>query len=171
MADPPAAAEPSQQAGGSRLGSSGRDPERARSSRARRKSIRSMRTGRGQSLAPGPPTDSHSGSGKDTNPTQAMDWEDTPDKGKSQANPTTPTLPMNYPMEEPAATPSSRSASARDPKTAFGGQHSQQPARSNLAASPSIRRGTISGTPGSRAPPAKEIGDSEEEVAPSPNLR
>ena len=35
VADPPATAEPSQQAGGSRPGSSGKDPERARSSGAR----------------------------------------------------------------------------------------------------------------------------------------
>ena len=52
MADPPATAEPSQQAGGSRLGNFGKDPERPRSSGARRKSTGSVRRGRGQSPAP-----------------------------------------------------------------------------------------------------------------------
>ena len=52
VADPPTTAELSQQAGGSRPGSSGKVPERARSSQARRKSTGSVRTGRGQSLGP-----------------------------------------------------------------------------------------------------------------------
>ena len=74
-------------------------------------------------------------------------------------------------MQEPIATPPSRSASAQDPRTASGGQHPERPTGSNPAPSLSIRRGTVSGTPGSRAPPAEETGDSEEEVAPSPNLK
>ena len=57
VADLPATAEPSQQAGGSRPGSSKRDPEIPRSFGARRKSTGSVRTGRGQSPAPRPPTD------------------------------------------------------------------------------------------------------------------
>ena len=54
VADPPTTAEPSQQVGGSRPGSSGKDPERARSPQVRRKSTGSVRTGRGQyrSLVP-----------------------------------------------------------------------------------------------------------------------
>ena len=172
VADPPATAEPSQQAGGSRPGSSGRDPERARSSRARRKSTGSVRTGRGQSPAPRV-SDRSRTPDRTRSPIrhQAMDREATPDKGKSRANPATPTFPTDYPMGEPAATSPSRSASARYQRTALGGQHSQPAAGSNPAASPSIRRGTVSKTLGSRAPPAEEIDDSEEEVAPSPNLR
>jgi hypothetical protein len=55
--DPPAAAEPSQQGGGSRPGSSGRDPERTHSSGARRNitgpaMTSSVRSRRGQSPAP-----------------------------------------------------------------------------------------------------------------------
>ena len=172
MTDPPTAAEPSEQAGGSRPGSSGQNPERPRSSGARRKSTGSARTGRGQS--PGP-----RGSDRSRTPdrvrspirNQALGQEATPDKGKSRANPSAPTSPADYPMEEPVVTPPSRTASARDPRTASGRQHSQHPAGSNPAASPSVRKGTGSGTPGSRAPPAEETGDSEEEVAPSPNLR
>ena len=172
VADPPTTAEPSQQAGGSRPRSSGKDPERARSSGARRKSTGSVRTGRGQSPAPRSSDRSRTPDRARTPiRDQALDREATPDRGKSRANPATPSFPADYAMEEPATTPPSRSASARDPRTTSGGQHSQQPAGSNLAPSSSIRRGTVSGTPGSRAPPAEETGDSEEEVAPSPNLR
>ena len=172
VADPPVAAEPSQQAGGSRPGSSGKDPERPRSSGARQKSTGSVRTGLGQSPAPRT-SDRSRTPDRVRSPIrdQAMDRDVTPDKGKSRANPATPTFPTDYPMEEPVTTPPSRSASARDPMTASGRQYSQQPAGSNPAASPSIRKGTVSGTPGSRAQPAEETGDSEEEMAPSPNLR
>ena len=171
MTDPPTTAEPSEQAGGSRPGSSGQNPERPRSSGARRKSTGSARSGRGQS--PGP-----RGSDRSRTPdrvrspirNQALGQEATPDKGKSRANPSAPTSPADYLMEEPAVTPPSRTASARDPRTASGRQHSH-PAGSNPAASPSVRKGAGSGTPASRAPPAEETGDSEEEVAPSPNLR
>ena len=172
VADPPAAAEPSQQAGGSRPGSSEKDPERPRSSGARQKSTGSVRTGRGQSPAP-KTSDRSRTPDRVRSPIrhQAMDRDVTPDKGKARVNPTTPTFLTDYPMEEPVATPPSRSASARDPRTALGRQHSQQVAGSNPAASPSIRKGTVSRTPGSRVQPAEETGDSEEEVAPSPNLR
>ena len=140
VADPPATAEPSHQAGGSRPQSSGRDLERAWSSGALRKSTGSVRTGRGQS--PAPKTSNRSRTlDRARTPIrhQAMDREATSDKGKSRANPATPTFSTDYPMEEPAATRPSRSASPRDPRTASGGQHSQQPARSNPAASPSTR--------------------------------
>ena len=156
VADPPATAEPSQQAGGSRPGSSGKDPEKARSSGTWRKSTGSIKTGRGQSLAPRSLERSRTPDRARTPIRhQAMDWEATPDRGKSRANPATPTFQTDYPMTEPTATPPSRSTSAQDSRTASGGQHLQQLAGSNPAASPSIRRGTISGTPGSRAPPAE----------------
>ena len=102
---------------------------------------------------------------------QAMDQEATLNKGKSRANPTTPTFPTDFLMNEPAATPPSRSASARNLRTTSGGQHSQPPAGSNPAANPSIWKGTVFGTPGFRAPPTEETDDSDEEVAPSSNLR
>ena len=52
VVDPPTTAEPSQQAGGSKPGSFGKDSERVRSSGVRRKSTGSVRTGRGQSPVP-----------------------------------------------------------------------------------------------------------------------
>jgi hypothetical protein len=61
--NPPTAAEPSQQGGGSRPGSSGKDPERTHSSGARRKSTGSARSGRGPVLGPtlGPVSDARQG--------------------------------------------------------------------------------------------------------------
>ena len=50
--NPPMAAGPNQQGGGFRPGSSGRAPERTRSSQVRRKSTGSIRIGRGQSPVP-----------------------------------------------------------------------------------------------------------------------
>ena len=172
VADPPTTAEPSQQAEGSRPGSSGKDPERARSSQVRQKNTGSVRTGRGQSLVP-------RSSNRSRTPDRARmpirhqtsDREATPDRGKIQVHPAFPIFSADYQMQEPAATPPSKSASARDPRTASGGQHSGRPAGSNPAPSPSIRRGTVVGTPGSRAPPGEETCDSEEEVVPSPNQR
>ena len=117
VADPPTTAKPSQQAGGSRPGSSGKDPERSPSSQVRRKSTGLVRTGRGQS--PVPRT-----SDRSRTPDQARTPIDTRLRiGKTQVHPATPTFPADYQMQEPAATPPSRSASARDPRTASGGQH------------------------------------------------
>ena len=170
--NPPTTADPSQQVGGSQPGSSGKVLERTRSSHARRKSTGSVRTGRGQSPVPRT-SDRFRTPYRARTPLmrQTPDREATPDRGKSQVHPATPTFPADCPMQEPLATPPSRSASARDPRTALGGQHSEHPAGSNLAPSPSIRRGTISGTPGSMTPRAEETCDSEEKIAPSPNMR
>jgi hypothetical protein len=102
---------------------------------------------------------------------QTPDREATWDKGKSQAHPATPTFPIDCPMPEPLPTPPSRTTFTRDPQVASGGQHLEHPAGSNPALSPSIRRSTVSGTPGSRTPRAEETGDSEDEISPSPNMR
>ena len=160
--NPPTTVEPSPQGGGSGPGRFGKDPERNRSSQARRKSTRSARTGRGQSPAPRT-SDRSRTSDKARTPIQHQtpDREATQDKGKSHAHPATPTFPADCPMLEPLPTPTSRTASARDPRTASGGQHSEQPAGSNPAPSPGIRRSTISGTPGFRAPRAEETCDSD----------
>ena len=123
MTDPPTAAEPSEQVGRSRPGSSRQNPERPRSSGARRKSTGLARTGRGQSQGPRN-SDRSRTPDRVRSPirNQALGQEATPDKGKSWANPAT--SPTDDPMEEPVVTPPSRSASARDPRTASGRQHS-----------------------------------------------
>ena len=143
-----------------------------RCSQARRKSFGSVRTGRGQSPVPRT-SDRSRTSDRARTPIrhQTPDREATPDRGKSHAHPTTPTFPADCQMQEPLPTPPSRTASARDPRTASGGQHLEHPAGSDPAPIPSIRRSAVSGTPGSRTPRAKETSDSEEEIAPSPNMR
>jgi hypothetical protein len=167
--NPPTIAEPSQQGGGSRLGSSGKDPERTRSSQAMRKRTVSVRTGRGQSPVPRT-SDRCQTPDRARTPIrhQTPDREATHDRGKSHALPATPTFPADCPMLEPLPTPPSRTASAWDSRAASGGQH---PAGSNPALSSGIRSSTVSGTPGSRTPQAEETGDSEDEVVPSPNMR
>ena len=75
---------------------------------------------------------------------------------------------------EPYAPPPSRAASTRDPRTASvsGGQNPEQLTKSDLSPIQSVRNeNTISGTPRSGTPEPEGAGDSEEEIAPSPNMR
>ena len=170
--NPPTTAGPSQQGGGLGPGCSGKPPERTRSSQARRKSTGFVRTGLRQ--LPVPRTSDQSRTldrARTPIRRQTPDREATPDRGKSHAHPTTPTFPADCQMLEPLPTPPSRTASARNPRTASRGQHSEHPARSDPAPIPSIRRSAVSGTPGSQTPRAEETGDSEDEIAPSPNMR
>jgi hypothetical protein len=156
----------------SRPGSSGKAPERTRSSQARRKSIGSVRTGRGQSPAPRTSDRSRTPDRARTPiRRQTPDREATSDRDKSHAHQASPSFPPDCQMLEPLPTPSSRTDSVRDPRTVSGGQHSQQHVGSDPAPIPSIRRSAVSGTPGSRTPRAEETGDSEDEIAPSPNMR
>ena len=152
--NPPTAAWPSQQGDGSKLGSSGKVPERTGSSQVRRKSTGSVRTGRSQSPVP-----------------RTSDRSRTPDRGKSHAHQASPSSPPDCQMLEPLPTPPSRAASVRDPRTALGGQHPERHAGSDPAPTSSTRRSPIFGTPGSRTPRAEETGDLEDEIAPSPNMR
>jgi hypothetical protein len=135
--NPPTTADPSQQGDGSRPGSSGKAPEMTRSSQARRKSIGSVRTGRGQSPIPRT-SDRSRTSDKARTPIrrQTPEREATQDRGKSHAHPATPTFPPDCQMLEPLPTPSSRTTSVRDLRTASGGQHSEHPARSEKQTDP-----------------------------------
>jgi len=131
MQNPPTTAEPSQQGGGSGPGSSGKDPERTRSSGARWKSTGSARTGsartgRGQSPAPRTSDRSRTPDRARTPIRhQTPDREATRDKGKTHALSTTPTFPANCPMPEPLPTPPSRTTSTWDLKNSPGGQRSE----------------------------------------------
>jgi hypothetical protein len=102
---------------------------------------------------------------------QTPDREATPDRGKSHAHQASPSFPPDCQMLELLPTPPSKTASIRDPRTASGGQHSEQHAGSDLAPIPSIRRSAVSGTLGSRTPRVEETCDSEDEIAPSLNMR
>jgi hypothetical protein len=177
LQDPATGAEPSQQKDDSRPGSSGRDPERTRSSGARRKSTGSAvagsaRSGRGQSPA-------LRNSDRSRTPDrvrspirhQTLDPEASRDKGKAHALSTTPTFLADHPMPEQLLTPPSRTTSTREPLVSSGGRHSEQPAGKSPTPSLGIRKSAVSGTPGSRTPRAEKTGDSEDEIAPSPNMR
>jgi hypothetical protein len=152
-------------------------PERTCSSGARRKSTGSAvagsaRSGRGQSPAP-------RNSDRSWTPDRVRSpiWHQTPDpeasrdKGKTHALSTTPTFPADHPMSEQLLTPPSMTTSTRDPRVSSGGRHSEQPIGKSPTPSPGIRKSAIFGKPGSRTPRAEEIGDSEDEIAPSPNMR
>ena len=101
MQNPPTAAGPSQQGGGSQPGSSGKATEKTRSSQVRQKSTGSVRNGRGQS--PVPRT-----SDRSRTPNKAQtpirhrtpDREATPDRGKIHASQASPTSPPNCQMVE-----------------------------------------------------------------------
>jgi hypothetical protein len=170
--DPPTTADPSQQGDGSRPGSSGKTPERTRSSQARRKSTGSVRTGRSQLHVPRTSDRSRTPDRARTPiRRQTPDREATPYRGKSHAHQACPTFPSDCQILEPLPTPPSRTTSVRDPRTALGRQHSEHLAGSDLGPISSMRRSAISRTPGSRTPRAEETGDSEDEIAPSPNMR
>ena len=172
MQNPPTTADPSQQRGGSRPGSSGKVLEMTHSSQAIRKSIGSVRTGRGQSPVPRTSNWSRTPDRARTPiKHQTPDREATPDRGKYHAHTATPTFPADCQMQEPILTPPSKSAFARDPRTTLGEQHSEHLAGSDPAPIPSIRRSAVSGTPGFWTLRAEETCDSEDEIAPSPNMR
>jgi len=170
--DPPTTADPSQQGDGSRPGNSGKTPEKTRSSQARRKSIGSVRTGRGQSPAPRTSDRSHTlDRARTPIRCQTPDREVTLDRDKSHAHQASRTFPPDCQMLDPLLTPPSRTASVRDLQTASGGQHSEHLAGSDPAPISSIWKSAVSVTPGSRTLRAEETGDSEDDIAPSLNMR
>ena len=139
MQNPPTAAGPSQQGGGSQPGSSGKATEKTRSSQVRQKSTGSVRNGRGQS--PVPRT-----SDRSRTPNKAQtpirhrtpDREATPDRGKIHASQASPTSPPNCQMVEKFPLSPSRAASTRDPRTASRGQNPEyhtgsDPSRSEVS--------------------------------------
>ena len=113
--NPPTAAGPSQQGGGSRPASSGRAPERSgssertRSSQVRRKSTGSIRSGRGQSPIPRTSDQSWTPDRAQTlMKHQTSDREATPDRGKAHASQASPSSPPDCQMVEPFPPPGIR---------------------------------------------------------------
>ena len=85
-----------------------------------------------------------------------------------------PSSPSDCQMVEPFAPPPSRAASTRDPHTTSISRGRNPEPRTGSDPSPiqSIRKGnTVSGTPRSVTPEVEGARDSEEEIAPSPNMR
>ena len=102
------------------------------------------------------------------------DPETTPNRGRIPMAQASPSSPPDCQMVSTLPPPPSRAASSRDPRTASisGGQNPEQCTGSDHSPLRSVRRGsTVSGTPGSGTPRAEGAGDSEDEVAPSPNMR
>ena len=59
-----------------------------------------------------------------------------------------------------------------DPRIALGGQNPEQRTGSDPSPIQSVQKGNaVFGTPGSGTPRAEGAGDSEDEIAPSPNMR
>ena len=180
----PMEAGPSQPSGTSQPTSSGRAPdrerygapERTRSSQVRRKSTGSVRSGKGQSPAPWRTSD------RSRTPDRARthvsrrtpEREATPDRGKAPMAQASPTSVLDCQMLEPYAHPPSRAASTRDPRTTSvsGGRNPEPHTGSDPSPIQSVRKGnTVSRTPRSGTPEPGGPGDSEEEIAPSPNMR
>src|ERR1700738_1161996 len=93
---------------------------------------------------------------------------------------TLPSSPQDCQMVSPLPPPPSRAASSRDPRTASlsGGRNPEQGTGSDPSPVRSIRMGTVSGTPGTVSgtpgtgtPRTERAADSDDEVAPPPNMR
>ena len=167
--NPPTVVE---QGDGSRPGSSGKAPEMTRSSQVRRKSTGSDRTRRGQSHV-------CRTSDRSRTPDRARtpirrrtpERETTSGKGKSRAHQASPCSPPDCLMLESTHTPPSRVASIRDPVTVLGERHPEPHTGNNPTETPTSRWSPVSRTPGTRTPRAQETRDSEDDIAPSPNMR
>ena len=165
--NPPTVAGTSQQGGGTRPSSSGKDPSRTRSG-VRRKSTGSVRTGRDQSPV-------RRTSDRSRTPYQAR----TPIRSPTPVPRGTPTrAPPTSPVDGLKASstpqPPSRAASIRDPGStpSSGRRDPVQHLGDDQSPPRSVRMGTpVVGTPHSGTLRAKGAGDSAEEVVPSPNMR
>ena len=165
--NPPTTAGTSQQEGDTRPASSGRTSSGTRSTGVRRKSTGSVRSRRDQSPV-------RRTSDRSWTPIRNSESTASPCKGRNLVTHAPPTSPADCQMTSPILQPPSRAASSRDPQTTpspgrhdpvqhLGGDHS--PLRS-------VRKGnTVPGTPSSGTPRTEGAGDSEEEIAPSPNMK
>ena len=167
--NPPTVAGPSQQDGGTRPFSSGRAPSGTYSAGVRRKNTGSVRTERDQS--PVRRTSDHSRTPDRTRtPIRSPEPAATPSRGKGTPTRTPPTSPAVCLMTSPAPQPPSKALLAEIPSS--GCQDPVQQLEDELSPLRSVRRGsTVSGTPRSETPKAEGAGDSEEEIAPSLNMR
>ena len=138
------------QGDGSKPGSSGKAPERTRSSQVRRKSTGFVRNGRGFS-----PVRRTSDQSRTPNKVRTPIKRQTPvreatlGKGKSHAHLASPSSPPDCLMLEPTPTPPSRASSVRDLRTVSSAQHPEQHTGNDLAQTSSTCRSLVSGTPGS----------------------
>ena len=176
MHKPPTAVELGE---GSRPGSFGRAPERTCSSQARRKSIGSERSGRGQLPVRQTPDRSRT-LDRSRTPVRRHTPERETDsgKGKSRARESSP--PDCMMLEAAPTTSKAAPSTSRATSRASSRQESEPhecscapepPTGIDPAQTPTSRRNPVSGTLGDRTPRAEGTGDSEDEVEPSPNVR
>jgi hypothetical protein len=189
--NPPTTTRTSQQEGGTRPASPGRDPSGTRSAGARRKSTGSARSGRDQS--PVRRTSNRSRTpDRARSPIRNPELAASPSKGKGPATQALATSLADCQVTSPHLQPPSRAASSRDPRAtpSLGRRDPVQHLGDDLSSIRSVRKdsgmpgtvsgtpkivsgtpGTVSGPPGSETPRAEGASDSENKIAPSPNMR
>ena len=153
--NPPTVVEPGE---GSRPGSTGREPERTRSSQPRRKTTGSERFGRGQSPTRRSPNRSRTPDRSRTPVRRCSPERETASgKGKAQAHQSSPSECL---MLE-AAPGTSRALSIREPKLPARSEFPEPPIGGHLAQTPTSRLTPAAQTPVNRTPRAEGTGDSE----------
>jgi hypothetical protein len=179
--NPPTTVGTSQQDGGTRPASLGRDPSGTRSAWARRKSTGSARSGRDQ-FPVRRTSDRSRTPDRARSPIRNPEPAASPSNGKGPATHIPPTSRADCQMAGPIPQPPSRAASSRDPRAtpSTGHQDPVEHLGDNLSPIRSDRKGsgtlgtvfgtpgTVSGPPGSRTPRAEGACDSEDEIAPPP---
>ena len=165
--NPPTFVEPRE---GSRPRSFRKAPKRTRSSHARSKSIGFDRSGRGQSPIRRTSKRSWTKNRSQTPVSrQTPKRETTSGKGKSRARESSPSF-LEFMMLEAAPT-TSKASSIREPLLPVCSCPPEPQTKNDPAQTPTSRRNPISKTPGDKTLRAEETGNSEDEVAPSPNMR
>jgi hypothetical protein len=189
--NPPTTAGTSQQENGARLASPGKDPSGTRFAGARRKNTGSARSGQDQSPVRRTSYRSQTPN-RARSPIRNPEPAASPSKGKGPVTQALATSPADCQMTSPRLQPPSRAASSWDPRAtpSSGRQDPVQHLGDDLSPIRSVRKGsrtpgivsgtlgtvsgmpgTISGPPGSGISRVEGAGDSEDEIAPSPNMR
>ena len=164
---PPTTVDPGE---GSRPGSTGKEPEKTRSTQPRRKTPGSERSGRGQSPARRSPNRSRTPERSRTPVRRLSPARETASgKGKARAHQSSPSECMMMDADPGA----SKAFSIRDPELPARSEVPEPPTRGHLAQTPTSRLTPAAQTPVNRTPRAEGSGDSEEEIEidPSPNVR
>ena len=165
--NPPTAVEPKE---GSRLGSTGKEPERTRSSQPRRKTTGSERSGRDQSPTRRSPNRSRTPDCSRTPVWRlSLKRETTSGNEKARAHKASPSECLIL----DAAPGTSKALTIREPELPACSGVPKLPTGGHLAQTPTSRLTPATQTPVNRTPRAEGAGDSEEEIEidPSPNVR
>ena len=160
---PPTMVGFSQQEGGTGPSSFGMAPSETHSVGVRRKSTGSVRTGRDQSPVR-----------RTSDRSRTPDPAPSPNRGRGTPTRAPPTSPADGLKTSSTPQPLSKAVSSRDPWATLssGRRDPVQHLGDDQSPPRSVRMGnTVSGTPRSGTPRVEGAGDSEEDIAPSPNMR